>query len=117
MRPRRARKPREPKVINDDLPLPSPAPSPDGLERGRAQWNLVRKSLMTDATPSSVRASLSRVWDAGNKHSVSMRLSRMSACDNLALHYIDQVKDHPSFGAHHEIANHDLRAGFGIALV
>src|SRR5580704_4430669 len=49
------------------------------------QSNLVRKSLMTDATPSSVRASLSRVWDAGSKHSVSMRLSRMSACDNLAV--------------------------------
>src|SRR6202789_1745746 len=39
---------------------------------------------MTRSTPSSVSASLSRVCDAASKCSVSMRLSRISACFSLA---------------------------------
>src|SRR6202453_1892808 len=39
---------------------------------------------MTRSTPSSVSASLSRVCDAANRCSVSMRLSRISACFSLA---------------------------------
>ena len=39
---------------------------------------------MTRATPSSVSASLSRVCEAGSSHSVSIRLSRISACWSLA---------------------------------
>src|SRR6187399_2150880 len=35
-------------------------------------------------TPSSVRASLSLVWDAGSNHRFSRRLSRMSACGSFA---------------------------------
>src|SRR6185312_6547287 len=39
-------------------------------------------------TPSSVRASLSRVWEAGSRKSVSRRLSRISACESLATPWV-----------------------------
>src|ERR1700736_189067 len=56
---------------------------PAGLSQ-RIQSNLVRRSAITLLTPSSVRASLSLVWDAGSNHKLSRRLSRMSARESLA---------------------------------
>src|SRR6202011_62851 len=56
---------------------------PAGLSQS-TQSNLVRRSAMTRSTPSSVRASLSLVWDAGSSHKFSRRLSRMSACESFA---------------------------------
>ena len=61
----------------------APRSIPAGLSQ-ITQSNFPRSSLMTSATPSSVSASLSRVCDAGSNHSVSRRLSRMSACDSFA---------------------------------
>jgi hypothetical protein len=43
------------------------------------QSNFSRSSVSTRATPSSVSASLSRVWEAGSSDRFSSRLSRMSA--------------------------------------
>src|SRR5882757_3187080 len=56
---------------------------PAGLSQS-TQSNLVRSSPMTLLTPSSVRASLSLVWDAGSNHRFSRRLSRISACESFA---------------------------------
>src|SRR5258705_228719 len=56
---------------------------PAGLSQ-RIQSNLVRSSPITLLTPSSVRASLSLVWDAGSSHKFSRRLSRMRACESFA---------------------------------
>src|SRR3984957_8458053 len=61
----------------------APRSMPAGLSQ-RIQSNLVRSSAMMCPTPSSVRASLSLVWDAGSSHKFSRRLSRISACDSLA---------------------------------
>src|ERR1700692_4955437 len=61
----------------------APRSMPAGLSQ-ITQSNLARSSLITRATPSSVRASLSRVCEAGSSHSVSMRLSRIRACGSLA---------------------------------
>src|SRR5450755_1138116 len=61
----------------------APRSIPAGLSQ-RIQSNLVRSSAMMLPTPSSVRASLSLVWDAGHSHKFSSRLSRMSACESLA---------------------------------
>src|SRR6201992_4323437 len=55
---------------------------PAGLSQ-ITQSNLERRSAMTRRTPSSVSASLSRVCEAGSSHSVSSRLSRISACESL----------------------------------
>src|SRR5882724_4074075 len=57
---------------------------PAGLSQ-RIQSNLVRSSAITLLTPSSVRASLSLVWDAGSSHKFSRRLSRMRACESFAM--------------------------------
>src|ERR1017187_7067084 len=56
---------------------------PAGLSQ-RIQSNLVRRSAIMLPTPSSVRASLSLVWDAGSSHKFSRRLSRMRACESFA---------------------------------
>src|ERR1700739_1294407 len=56
---------------------------PAGLSQ-RIQSNLVRRSAITLLTPSSVRASLSLVWEAGSNHKLSRRLSRMRACESFA---------------------------------
>src|SRR5467141_3749181 len=56
---------------------------PAGLSQ-RIQSNLVRRSAMMLPTPSSVRASLSLVWDAGSSHKFSSRLSRIRACESFA---------------------------------
>src|ERR1700724_2632153 len=56
---------------------------PAGLSQ-RIQSNLVRRSAIIFPTPSSVRASLSLVCDAGSNHKFSSRLSRMSACESFA---------------------------------
>src|ERR1700704_2400510 len=56
---------------------------PAGLSQS-TQSNLVLRSAMMRPTPSSVRASLSRVWDAGSSHKFSNRLSRIRACWSLA---------------------------------
>src|SRR5258708_40245942 len=56
---------------------------PAGLSQ-RIQSNLVRSSAIMLLTPSSVRASLSRVCDAGSSHKFSRRLSRMRACESFA---------------------------------
>src|SRR6476660_1165145 len=61
----------------------APRSIPAGLSQ-MTQSNLLRISLMTAATPTSVRASLSRVCEAGSSHSVSRRLSRIRACESLA---------------------------------
>src|SRR3984885_9274526 len=61
----------------------APRSMPAGLSH-RIQSNLVRSSAITPRTPSSVSASLSRVWDAGKSHRLSRRLSRMSACESFA---------------------------------
>src|SRR3981081_3953020 len=50
----------------------------------RIQSKLGRRSAMILPTPSSVRASLSLVWDAGSSHKLSNRLSRMRACESFA---------------------------------
>src|SRR5271155_4731402 len=57
---------------------------PAGLSQ-MIQSNLVRNSPMILPTPSSVSASLSRVCEAGSSHRFSRRLSRMSACERLAM--------------------------------
>ena len=62
----------------------APRSIPAGLSQ-ITQSNFSRSSLITLAPPSSVKASLSRVCDAGSSQSVSSRLSRMSACDILAI--------------------------------
>ncbi len=62
----------------------APRSIPAGLSQ-ITQSNFPRSSWITLATPSSVKASLSRVCDAGSSHSVSSRLSRISACDSLAV--------------------------------
>src|SRR3954449_7639807 len=62
----------------------APRSIPAGLSQ-ITQSNFSRISLMTLPTPSSVRASLSRVCDAGSSQRVSSRLSRMSACDSFAM--------------------------------
>ena len=56
---------------------------PAGLSQ-ITQSNFSRSSAMTFCTPSEVSASLSRVCEAGSSDSVSMRLSRISACGSLA---------------------------------
>src|SRR6195952_1652042 len=56
---------------------------PAGLSQ-TTQSNFSRSSAITLATPSVVNASLSRVCEAGSSDNVSMRLSRISACDNFA---------------------------------
>src|SRR6266849_1375270 len=56
---------------------------PAGLSQ-RIQSNLVRRSAIMLPTPSSVRASLSLVWDAGSSHKFSSRLSRIRACESFA---------------------------------
>src|ERR1700686_3273003 len=56
---------------------------PAGLSQ-RIQSNLVRRSSIMLPAPSSVRASLSLVWDAGSNHKFSKRLSRMRACESFA---------------------------------
>src|SRR4029079_1882772 len=62
----------------------APRSIPAGLSQ-ITQSNFSRISLMTLPTPSSVRASLSRVCDAGSSQRVSSRLSRMRACDSFAM--------------------------------
>src|SRR6266545_2046621 len=61
----------------------APLSMPAGLSQ-ITQSNFLRRSAITRATPFSVRASLSWVWEAGSNERVSMRLSRMSACGSLA---------------------------------
>src|SRR6476646_3871331 len=61
----------------------APRSMPAGLSQ-RIQSNLVRSSAIIFPTPSSVRASLSLVWDAGSNHRFSRRLSRMRACGSFA---------------------------------
>src|SRR5580704_2494401 len=61
----------------------APRSMPAGLSQ-ITQSNLARRSVITRATPSSVNASLSRVCEAGSSHSVSIRVSRISACGSLA---------------------------------
>jgi hypothetical protein len=61
----------------------APRSMPAGLSQ-ITQSNLLRNSLMTPATPCSVRTSLSGVCEAGSDHSVSSRLSRMRACESFA---------------------------------
>ena len=61
----------------------APRSIPAGLSQ-ITQSNCPRSSLMMLATPSSVRASLSRVCDAGSSHRVPSRLSRISACESFA---------------------------------
>src|SRR3981081_3096031 len=56
---------------------------PAGLSQ-RIQSKLALRSAITLPTPSSVRASLSLVWDAGSSHKFSNRLSRMRACESFA---------------------------------
>ena len=82
----------------------APRSMPAGLSQ-ITQSNFSRSSSMTRATPSSVRASLSRVCEAGSSESVSSRLSRISACDELgvALDDVDEVEDDAALGAHDEI--------------
>src|ERR1700722_1239701 len=62
----------------------APRSMPAGLSQ-MIQSNLVRNSAMILPTPSSVSASLSRVCEAGNSHRFSRRLSRMRACERLAM--------------------------------
>ncbi len=69
----------------------APRSMPAGLSQ-MIQSNLSRNSLITPSTPSSVRASLSRVCEAGRSHSVSNRLSRMSACESFATPWITLMK-------------------------
>src|SRR6266481_2046851 len=61
----------------------APRSMPAGLSQ-ITQSNLPRISLITLATPCSVRASLSRVCEAGSSHRFSSRLSRIRACDSRA---------------------------------
>src|ERR1700678_160718 len=61
----------------------APRSMPAGLSQ-ITQSKPARNSLMTRSTPSSVSASLSRGGEAANRCSVSMRLSRISACFILA---------------------------------
>src|ERR1700694_3824564 len=61
----------------------APRSIPAGLSQ-EIQSNLVRRSARMLPTPSSVRASLSLVWDAGSNHKFSRRLSRMRACESFA---------------------------------
>src|SRR5438445_5400070 len=56
---------------------------PAGLSHS-IQSNLVRRSAIMLPTPSSVRASLSLVCDAGSSHKFSSRLSRIRACESFA---------------------------------
>ena len=56
----------------------APRSMPAG-ESQMTQSNLSRSSSITRATPASVSASLSRVWEAGSRCRVSSRLSLMSA--------------------------------------
>src|SRR6202035_2138721 len=67
---------------------------PAGLSQ-RIQSNLVRRSAITPLTPSSVRASLSLVWDAGSNHKFSRRLSRMRACESFATPCTTLMKSNP----------------------
>src|SRR3954451_5278360 len=62
----------------------APRSMPAGLSQ-ITQSNLLRSSTMTLCTPSSVSASLSRVCEAGKSQRVSNRLSRISACESLAM--------------------------------
>src|ERR1700722_8666256 len=62
----------------------APRSIPAGLSQ-MIQSNLFRNSAMILPTPSSVSASLSRVCEAGSSHRFSRRLSRMRACERLAM--------------------------------
>src|SRR5580692_5385376 len=62
----------------------APRSIPAGLSQ-MIQSNLFRNSVMILPTPSSVSASLSRVCEAGSSHRFSRRLSRMRACERLAM--------------------------------
>ena len=64
---------------------------PAGLSQ-ITQSNFSRSSAITRATPSPVSASLSRVWHAGSRCSVSSRLSRISACDSLASPWMTLIR-------------------------
>src|SRR3954470_7916509 len=61
----------------------APRSMPAGLSH-RIQSNRLLSSSMTRPTPSSVSASLSRVWEAGSSQRFSSRLSRIRACGSLA---------------------------------
>src|SRR6476661_242088 len=61
----------------------APRSMPAGLSH-RIQSNRLLSSAMTRPTPSSVSASLSRVWEAGSSQRFSRRLSRIKACGSLA---------------------------------
>src|SRR5260370_12959837 len=61
----------------------APRSMPAGLSQ-ITQSNFARSSLITRATPSSVKASLSRVCEAGRSHSVSTWLSWIRAWESLA---------------------------------
>src|SRR3954447_14291474 len=61
----------------------APRSIPAGLSQ-RIQSCPVRNSSMMRPTPSSVSASLSLVWDAGNSQRFSSRLSRIKACGSFA---------------------------------
>src|ERR1700741_4778762 len=51
---------------------------------------------MTRPTPSSVSASLSRVWEAGSSQRFSSRLSRISACGSLATPCTTLMRSNPT---------------------
>src|SRR5271166_6508941 len=69
----------------------APRSIPAGLSQ-MTQSNLLRISFMTAATPTSVRASLSRVCEAGSSHNVSKRLSRIRACESFATPWITLMR-------------------------
>src|SRR6202140_5007645 len=69
----------------------APRSMPAGLSQ-ITQSNLARSSAITRPTPSSVKASLSRVCEAGSSHNVSMRLSRIRACGSLATPWTTLIK-------------------------
>src|SRR5216683_3275849 len=80
----------------------APRSIPAGLSQ-ITQSNLLRNSLITLATPCSVRASLSRVCEAGSSHSVSSRLSRMRACESLATPCTTLMRSNTTRRSHHQI--------------
>src|SRR5258705_5450179 len=60
------------------------------------QSNLVRRSAMMLPTPSSGKASLSLVWDAGSSHKFSRRLSRIKACGSFATPCTTLMRSNPT---------------------
>src|SRR6266536_2156156 len=71
----------------------APLSIPAGLSQ-ITQSNFLRRAAITRATPFSVRASLSWVWEAGSNERVSMRLSRMSACGSLATPWTTLIRSY-----------------------